>query len=89
MCIRQILHMHIIAYAGPVAGWIVLTKHRQGISFAFNGVQNERDQMRLRPVMLPNLCLFIRTRHIEIPERQMANTEGHAVIMEHVLDRSF
>ena len=53
MCLRKINNVDIIAHAGPVPCWVVLTENGDLLALAECDLENERDQVKLRLVVFP------------------------------------
>ena len=51
--LRKINDMDIIAHARPVAGRVIISKNGNLFAFSERDLQNERDEVKLRAVLLP------------------------------------
>src|SRR5580698_1374536 len=66
MCLREVLHMDVVANRGPVLGGVILAKNLDIGASAESHVENEWNQMRLRLMGLSPA--WYRPRNVEIAQ---------------------
>ena len=87
MCIREIDHVDVVTQARSVRRRIVLAKDRDMVAFSERHLQNERDEMRLRRVILTDRAVGECPRRIEVAQGDIAHTVRAADPLHHLLHR--
>ncbi len=84
MCRREILDMYVIPDTRAVGRFIVSPEYDQLSPPLERGIEHERYEMRLRPVILS--VFLCGAGRIEIPERERLQSPGTRAVGEHLLD---
>lgn len=77
--------VNVVPYAGPVQSLVIGPKHLDSLAPPQHSVNDLRDQVRFRLVILAQALLRPRTGGIEIPERDVLQAVGRMVILQHFL----
>ena len=78
--------MNVIANAGAIRRWIILTKNRNAGPLPQRDLQSKRDQTSLRVMILANVAIRTCPRCVEITQRSVSNSVGIRVIRKHAFD---
>lgn len=68
VCRRDIRHVDIVADTGTVAGRVVVSKDHDFFAASHGHLENERDQVAFRFVVLANVAGLVRTAGVEVTE---------------------
>ena len=62
----QVVHMNVIANAGPIRRRIIGAEHGDGLASTERRLQHERNQMRFGIVVLADAAVFGTSGHVEV-----------------------
>ena len=88
MSISEIDDVDVVAQARAVRRRIVIAEDRDVIALAERDLENERDEVRLRIVILTDGAIVERTGRIEVTQRYVANAVRAADPLHHLLHRA-
>jgi len=86
---RQVIHMNVVADAGAICSRIVIAVDGECGPFALNCLEDNRNQMALGIMHLPNRATFIGSRRIEVAEADVLQAVSCAVSLERIFEREF
>src|SRR6266567_7793032 len=79
--------MDVIAYAGAVGRRIVVPENFQSGAFPLDGLQDDRNQVRLWIMVLPNRSALVGSCCVEVTEANKAQAIGVAVSLQSIFQR--
>ncbi len=82
--VGEVLHVHIIADAGPVPG-VVIGPEQAELPAVEGGAENVGDEVRLRIVQLPDAAERVGADHVEISQADATQAVCRAVILDYAL----
>src|SRR5205814_10299219 len=83
----QVVDVDVIADAGAVGGGVVGAEDVQVRPLADGGLDHQRDQVRLGPVVLANVAGGAGARGVEVAQGRVAPPVGAGEVGQGVLDR--
>src|SRR5438445_9347107 len=86
MSISKIVHVDVIADASAVGGLVVIAEDLQSGPLALNRLEDERDQVSLRVMVLADFRALVCSRRIEVSEAHKAQSISEAVGFQRILE---
>src|SRR5438128_532485 len=86
MSVSKIVHMDVIADASAVGGGVVIAEDFQSGPLALNRLEDERDQVSLRVMVLADFPALVGSRRIEVSETHKAQSISMAVGFQRILE---
>jgi hypothetical protein len=80
----QIGDMHVVANAGAIRGFVVISEDRQMRNPASGRLEGSRYQVRFRIVPFAQFAVRVGAASVEIAQRHIAQPVGRRVVAEHV-----
>ena len=85
----KICDVDVVADGGSVRSWVVCTEYFDGRALTESTVNDQRDEVRLRPVHLSNLAVRVCASCVEIAQRQATEVPGARVPVQEALHEVF
>ena len=83
----EVVNVNVVANARAIDSRIVIAKDFQGRSFALDCLQDERNQVRFRIMILANLASVVGPSRIEVSEGHVAQAVRATISLERILQR--